>query len=159
MAKKKKQDQKKNYAPTITNRKARHEYKFMDTYEVGIVLTGTEIKSIRLGKANIAESYCYFRGNELFIKGMNITPYEFGNINNLDPARDRKLLLSRKELDRLKAKTEEKGLTLIVSKLYFNARNMCKLQIALAQGKKLYDKRHDIKDRDVKRVIDRELRG
>ncbi|MEM0996594.1 MAG: SsrA-binding protein SmpB [Bacteroidota bacterium] len=157
MAKKKKQE-KRNYAPTISNRKARYEFKFVDTFEAGIVLSGTEIKSIRLGKANIAESYCYFRGDELFIKDMHINPYEFGSINNLDPTRDRKLLLSRKELDKLRAKSEEKGLTIIVTKLYFNKRNICKLQIALAQGKKLYDKREDIKSRDIKRVIDRELR-
>ena len=156
MAKKKKNEQ-KNFAPTISNRKARYEFRFIDIFDAGIVLSGTEIKSIRLGKANIAESYCFFIDDELFIKDMHINPYEFGNLNNLDPRRDRKLLLSKRELQKLKAKSEEKGLTIIPVKLYFNKRNLCKIQVALAEGKKLYDKRNDIKDRDTKRIMDREL--
>lgn len=158
MAKKKKNDA-NSYKPTIQNRKARHEFSFIDVFDAGIMLAGTEIKSIRLGKASIAEAYCFFAGNELYIKDMHINPYEFNQQFALDPRRDRKLLLSKKELEKLKSKSEEKGLTIIPVKLYFNERNICKIQIALAQGKKLFDKRHDIKERDVKRSMDRELNG
>lgn len=156
MAKKKKNET-RSYAPTISNRKARHEFNFIDVYDAGIVLAGTEVKSIRLGKASIAESYCTFIGQELFIKDMHINPYEFNHQSTLDPSRDRKLLLSKKELEKLKSKAEEKGLTIIPVKLYFSARNFVKIQIALAQGKKLYDKRNDIKERDVKRSMEREI--
>jgi SsrA-binding protein len=156
MAKKKKNET-RSYAPTISNRKARHEFTFIDIFDAGIVLAGTEVKSIRLGKASIAESFCTFFGPELFIKDMHINPYEFNRQITLDPRRDRKLLLSKKELQKLKSKSEEKGLTIIPVKLYFNARNIVKIQIALAQGKKLFDKRHDIKERDVKRSMEREI--
>lgn len=156
MAKKKKQE--KSYRPTILNRKARREYQLSDHHEAGIVLTGTEIKSIRLGNVQLAEAYCYFKGSEMFIKDMYIKPYEQGNIFNGDSRRERKLLLSKRELGKLKSKMEEQGLTIIPTKLFFSPRNMAKLEIALAKGKKLYDKRHDIKDRDIKRSMDRELR-
>ena len=155
MAKKKQKP--KNYRPTITNRKARFEFHFLEVFDAGIVLTGTEIKSIRNGKVTLGEGYCLFKGDELYIKDLHISPYEHGNIFNPDPRRERKLLLGRKELDKLKAKSEEKGLTIIPVKLYFNERNFAKLQIALAKGKKLYDKRQDIKDRDSKRLNTRDF--
>lgn len=144
-----------NYKPKIYNKKARREYEFVDEYVAGIVLKGTEIKSIRNGKAQLAEGYCYFKGDELFVKDMYISPYEMGNIHNEDPRRERKLLLSRRELDKLKAKSDEKGLTIIPVKLFFTSRNLAKLEIALAKGKKLYDKRQDIKARDIKRDMQR----
>lgn len=153
----KKKPQAKSYRPTITNRKARFEYHFISVYEAGVVLTGTEIKSIRNGKVQLAEAYCYFKDNELFVKDMHISPYDHGNIFNPDSRRERKILLSRKELEKLKEKSEEKGLTIIVTKLYFNARNFAKLQIVLAKGKKLYDKRQDIRERDTKRLNASEL--
>lgn len=157
MAKKKKEKE-KNYRPTIVNRKARHEFSFLQEYEAGIVLMGTEIKSIRNGKVQLGEAYCYFKGSELYIKDLHISPYNHGNLFNPEPARERKLLLRKKELEKLKAASEEKGLTIIPTKLFFNSRNYAKLNIALAKGKKLFDKRADIKERDVKRLIDREMR-
>lgn len=156
MAKKKK-EREHNYRPTIANRKARHEFHFLQRLEVGIILTGTEIKSIRNGKVQIAEAYCYFKGHELFIKDLHISPYDHGSLFNTEPRRERKLLLSKKELAKLKAASEEKGLTIIPTKLFFSERNYAKLEIALAKGKKLFDKRHDIKERDIKRSMDREM--
>jgi SsrA-binding protein len=144
-----------NYAPTIQNKKSKFEYHFIDIYEAGIMLTGTEIKSVRLSKVQLSDAYCYFNNGELFIKEMHISPYEFGSIANSEPRRERKLLLKRKDLDKLKSKSEEKGLTIIPVKLYFTERGIAKMQIALAQGKKLYDKRHDIKERDAQRVAQR----
>lgn len=146
----------KNYRPTITNRKASHEYTFLEVLEAGIVLTGTEIKSIREGKVQFGDAYCMFMGEELFLIDMHISEYEFGNLNNSEPRRQRKLLLKSKEAAKLQAKAEEKGLTLIPVKLYFNERNFVKLQIALAKGKKLFDKRNDIKERDINRQLKRD---
>ena len=154
MAKKKK-DREKNYKPTIVNRKARHEYIFIQKYEAGIVLTGTEIKSIREAKVQMGEAYCYFKHEELFIKDMHISPYSHGNLFNPDPRRERKLLLNKKELQKLKAKMEQGGLTVIPVKLYFTERNIAKLEIALSKGKKLYDKRQDLKEKDMQRNISR----
>lgn len=147
----------KTKSPTILNRQAKFEYHFIETYVAGLVLKGTEIKSVREGKVNIKEGYCYFRDGELYIKDMHINPYTLGNIHNVDPVRERKLLLSKLELKKLKTKSEEKGLTIIPVKLFFNDRNLAKLEIALAQGKKLYDKREDIKSRDTQRMVQREL--
>lgn len=146
----------KSYRPTITNRKASHEYTFLEVIEAGIVLTGTEIKSIREGKVQFGDAYCMFMGEELFLIDMHISEYEFGNLNNAEPRRQRKLLLKSKEAGKLQAKSEEKGLTIIPVKLYFNERNFVKVQIALAKGKKLFDKRNDIKERDVTRQLRRE---
>ncbi len=154
MAKKKK-DKEKNYRPTITNRKARHEYHFLQKIEAGIVLTGTEIKSIRESKVQMGEAFCFFKGEELWIKDMHISPYSHGNLFNASPTRERKLLLHKKELEKLKAKMEQGGLTVIPVKLYFNDKNMAKLEIALAKGKKLYDKRQDLKEKDMKKNISR----
>jgi len=141
--------------PVIVNKKAKFEFSFLETYVAGISLKGTEVKSIREGNVVISESYCHFVGNDLMIRDLHIAPYDKGNIHNVDPRRERKLLLKRKELIKLKEKSEQKGLTIIPIKIFFNSRNLAKLEIALAKGKKLYDKREDIKTRDIKREMDR----
>lgn len=136
------------------NRKARHEYFIEKSYEAGIELKGTEVKSIRAGKANLKEAYCMVRNGEIFVVGMHISPYKEGNLFNADPIRDRKLLLNKKEIIRISVEVKEKGLTLIPLKLYTKGR-LIKIEIALAKGKKLYDKRETKKERDVKRALDR----
>jgi SsrA-binding protein len=147
----------KNYQPTISNKKATFEFAVLEQYEAGIVLTGTEIKSIREGKVQFTDAYCIFKEDGLYIMEMHISPYDFGNLNNLDPRRDRKLLLNKREASKLRTKSEEKGLTIIPLKMFFSERNFAKVQIALAKGKKLFDKRHDIKDKDSERMVKREL--
>ena len=139
----------------IKNRKASYEYEFLEKVEAGIMLKGTEIKSLRDGKASIQESHCYFRKDELFIKGMNISPYTQASFASHDITRERKLLLKKRELEKFKSKMEEKGLTIIPTKLYINARGLAKLEIALARGKKIYDKRESIKKKDQNRELDR----
>ena len=143
----------------IRNKKASHDYEFLEKFVAWIKLTGTEIKSIRLGKAALADSYCIFRDNELFIKGMHIAEYYWGNLNNHDPLRERKLLLTRKELNKIGRKVKETGLTIIVIKVFLNERGLAKAEIALARGKKEYDKRETIKRRDTDREIDRYIRN
>lgn len=140
----------------IKNKKASFEYQFIDTYIAGIQLKGTEIKSIRHGNASLQEAYCFFANEELYIKGMHIAKYEQGTHYNHEPVRDRKLLLQKKELRKLEAKFEEKGLSIIPVRMFINDRGLAKLEIALAKGKKLYDKREDIKEKDVKREMQRE---
>ena len=140
---------------TIKNRKASFEYSFLDTYEAGIVLKGTEIKSIREGKASIQEAYCHFMGEELYIKGMNISPYSNSSFYSHDMTRERKLLLKKTELRRIKSKMEEKGLTIVPVKLYINSRGYAKMQIAVAKGKKIHDKRESIKRKDQERELKR----
>ncbi|UBM57286.1 SsrA-binding protein SmpB [Marinilongibacter aquaticus] len=135
----------------IKNRKASHEYLFLDTYTAGLVLRGTEIKSIRLGKVNISEGYCYMADGELYVKNLNISIYDYGTHYNHDPLRDRKLLLQRRELKKLNEKLKDVGLTIVPLKLYINDSGLAKLDIALAKGKKLYDKRESIRSRDVER--------
>ncbi len=144
---------------SIKNKKASFNYEFIDTYEVGIQLLGTEIKSIREGKASIQESYCAFKKNELYILNMDISPYSEASFTNHDPKRTRKLLLHRKELDKLIKKKKDAGLTIVPTKLYINAKGLAKLNIALAKGKKLHDKRETLKSKDAKRQIDRALKG
>ena len=139
----------------IRNKKASFEFQFIDKWEAGIVLHGTEIKSIREGKASLQEAYCYFNNGELFVKSMNITPYAQANHFNHDPLRERKLLMTKAELSKLKSKSEEKGLTIIPIRLFINAKGLAKLEIALAKGKKIHDKRDSIKERDLKRELDR----
>ena len=139
---------------TIKNRRASFEYTFLDKYVAGLVLTGTEIKSIRAGKVSLQEAYCYFLHGELWVKSMHIAPYAQGNSYNHVATRVRKLLLHRKELNKL-MKNKEKGLTIIPMQLFISERGLAKLQIALAKGKKLYDKRHSIKERDVQRAMQR----
>ena len=139
----------------IRNKKASHDYEFLEKYITGIRLTGTEIKSIRLGKASIAESYCLFHDGELFIKGMHISEYYWGNLNNHDPLRERKLLLTKKELHKIERKVKESGLTIIPLKVFINERGLAKAEIAVSKGKKEYDKRETIKKKDVDREMDR----
>ncbi|WMJ74842.1 SsrA-binding protein SmpB [Cytophagaceae bacterium ABcell3] len=148
-------DKKIQKTVNIRNKKASFEYHFVDVYVAGIALTGTEIKSIRQGKVNIQDGFCYFKGEELYVKNMHISKYEEGTHFNHDPLRERKLLLKKKELRKLFEKSQEKGLTIILVRLFINDRGLAKLEIALAKGKKLYDKREDIKQKDIKREMDR----
>ncbi|MCC5921131.1 MAG: SsrA-binding protein SmpB [Cyclobacteriaceae bacterium] len=138
---------------SIKNRKASFQYEFLDTYQAGIVLRGTEIKSIREGKVNLTDAYCYFKSNELFVSGMHISPYTQGGHYNHEATRTRKLLLNRKELEKLEKKAEEKGLTIIISRIYINDRGLAKVQVVLAKGKKLFDKRQSLKEKDAKREM------
>ncbi len=142
----------------IRNKKASHDYEFLEKFTAGIKLTGTEIKSIRLGKAALADSYCFFRENELYIRGMHIAEYYWGNLNNHDPLRERKLLLKRKELNKIERKVKETGLTIIVIRVFINERGLAKAEIALARGKREYDKRESIKRRDSDRELDRMMK-
>lgn len=139
----------------IRNRQASFEYELLDKYVVGMVLKGTEIKSIREGKVNLQDGFCYLNNGELFVKGINITPYAQGTHYNHDATRERKLLLKRSEIRKLTAKIEEKGFTLVPTRLFINDRGLAKLEIALARGKKHFDKRNTIKERDAKRELDR----
>lgn len=136
------------------NRKAKHEYFIEDTCECGIALVGTEVKSIRMGKANIKDSYAKVKDGEIYVVGMHVSPYEKGNIFNRDPFRERKLLLHKREIRRLYSLSQIDGYSLIPLKLYLKDGKV-KLELAVAKGKKLYDKRHDIAERDVKRAMDR----
>lgn len=142
----------------IKNKKAVYEYEFLETFTAGIQLTGTEIKSIRNGKASIVEGYCYVRNNEVYIKNMYIAEYEQGNYNNHEPKRDRKLLLNKQEISKLIRKKKDVGLTIIPLRLFINKNGFAKLDIALAKGKKLHDKRESIKQKDVKRDMDRAMK-
>ena len=142
----------------IKNKRARFEFELIDDFTAGIVLTGTEIKSIRMGKASIMESFGVLVKGELILRNMYIQEYENGSYNNHVPKRDRKLLLQRTEIKKLERKLKDKGLTIVVSKLFINEKNLAKLRIHLAKGKKLHDKRHDLKDKDTKRDIDRAMK-
>ncbi len=144
---------------TIKNRKASHDYEFLEKFIAGIRLTGTEIKSLRAGKANLTDSFCSFRGGELFITGMHISEYYWGNIYNHDPLAERKLLLTKKELRKLERKVKETGLTIIVIKVFINDRGLAKAEIALAKGKKEYDKRESLRMKDHGREMDRALKS
>ena len=153
-----------NYIPLATmqtpiniqNKKARFEYEILEKYTAGMVLTGTEIKSIRASKASIAESFCEFNDQgELFVINMNIEEYAYGTHYNHRPKAERKLLLNKRELKKLAKDVETKGLTIVPLKLFINEKGLAKLEIALAKGKKIYDKRETIKDRDNKRDLDR----
>ena len=143
----------------IKNRKVTFEYELIEKWIAGIKLTGTEIKSIRAGKVNLTESYCQFYGGELFVKNMHISEYDFGTCNNHEARRDRKLLLNRKELAKLEKKVKESGLTIVCAKMFINERGLAKLEIALARGKKTYDKRESLKLKDSKRDMDRAMRN
>lgn len=139
----------------IVNRRATYEYAFVQQYEAGIVLFGTEIKSIRMGNANLNDAYCLFQDGELFVRSLYVAEYEFGTDNNHDARRDRKLLLRKTELKKIEKRVKEKGFTIIPYKLYISDRGFAKLTIALATGKKAYDKRESIKEREDKRSLDR----
>ncbi|MBR3526623.1 MAG: SsrA-binding protein SmpB [Bacteroidales bacterium] len=139
----------------IKNKKASFEYEFIERFVAGIVLSGTEIKSIRAGKASLVDSYCYFSGTELYVKNMNVAEYWWGSYNRHDPRRDRKLLLTKKELRKLARSIKEKGLTVVPVKLFIADNGYAKLDIALARGKREFDKRQSIKDKDMRRERDR----
>lgn len=143
----------------IKNKRATFDYELVDKFTAGIVLVGTEIKSIRLGKASLVDTFCFFAGNnELWVKNMNISEYSFGSYNNHLPRRDRKLLLNRKELIKLQREVKDNGMTIVPTKLFINDKGLCKVEIALARGKKEYDKRESIKEKDAKRDIDRYMK-
>lgn len=137
----------------IRNKQASFEYELIEKFIAGMVLRGTEIKSIREGKVSLTDGYCYFSNGELFAKGVSITPYAQGTHYNHESARERKLLLKKSELAKLESKVEEKGLTLLPIRLFINERGLAKLEIALGRGKKIHDKRQSIKERDVKREL------
>ncbi|MEY3436984.1 MAG: hypothetical protein RL335_1440 [Bacteroidota bacterium] len=139
----------------IKNRSAFFEYQIDDKLDAGMVLTGTEVKSLRAGKASFNDSYCLFQGDELYIRSLHISEYTQGTYNNHNPVRERKLLLNKKELRKWQAKIKEKGYTIIPLRIYFSESGKAKIQIGLARGKKLHDKRESIKERDAKRELDR----
>lgn len=139
----------------IKNKKAFFQFEIMETLTAGIVLTGTEIKSIRQSKASLVDAYCKFIENELWLTGMHITEYSYGTYNNHEPKRDRKLLLNRTELRKLFRSSQEKGLTIVALKVFFNEKGFAKVEIGLARGKKMHDKREDLKSKDSKRELDR----
>ncbi|MBK9638986.1 MAG: SsrA-binding protein SmpB [Bacteroidetes bacterium] len=142
----------------IVNRKASFNYFISETWEAGIVLTGTEIKAIREGKANLVDAYCVFKNTELWVKNLHISAYEKGGYTNHAPREDRKLLLHRYQLKRILAKLKEKGVTLIPLRLYIEERGFAKLELGLARGKKLYDKRDSLKDAEAKRELGRVMK-
>jgi SsrA-binding protein len=139
----------------IRNKQAGFQYELLEKFIAGIALKGTEIKSIREGKVNLQDGFCYFNNGEAYAKGINITPYAQGTHYNHEAARERKLLLKKAELKKLEAKIEEKGLALVPTRLFINERGLAKLEIAIGRGKKLHDKRESIKERDVKRELSR----
>lgn len=139
----------------ITNKKAYHDYFIQDEFTAGIMLVGTEIKSVRLGKANLSDSYCTFKGNEMFVIGMHISDYENASFSKHDPKRDRKVLLTKRELKRLRSQVQEKGLTIVPLNLFINEHGLAKLHIAVAKGKHTYDKKESLKEKDIKRELER----
>jgi len=142
-------------ATSIKNKRAGFEYFLFEEFVAGISLTGTEIKSIRAGKASIAEAYCTFLGDELFVRNMHIAEYDYGTYNNHDPRRDRKLLLTHRELRKLQTKVTERGFTIVPTELFINEKGLAKLKISVARGKKSYDKRDTLRKKDVQRDLDR----
>jgi SsrA-binding protein len=140
------------------NKKARHDFHILETLEAGVVLRGTEVKSLREGRANLRDSYALLERGEVILRGLHISPYSHTSDNRLDPRRDRKLLLNKREIKRLVGKVQEKGLTLVALKLYFNDRGLAKVTLGLARGKKTYDKRHALAERQAKRDIERAVK-
>lgn len=138
---------------SIKNRRASFEYSFLDTYVAGIQLVGVEIKSIRNGRVNLSESYCVFQNGELYLKNTHISPYENAGYVKVDPLRDRKLLLNKNELRKLSEGVSRKGLTIVPTKMFINDRGLCKVEICLCQGKKNYDKRESLKEKDMKKHV------
>ena len=139
------------------NKKARHDYFIEDTYEAGLVLVGTEVKSIRLGKVNLRDSFANIRGGEAFVYNMHVSPYEKGNIFNRDPLRTRKLLLNRREINKIEGLISQKGFSLIPLKIYLK-NGLVKMELGVARGKKLYDKRQDLKEKAIKRDIEKNFK-
>lgn len=148
----------KQPAINIKNKRATFDYEFIDTLTAGIVLTGTEIKSIRLGKASLVDTYCYFNRGELWVKNMHITQYSYGSYNNHVERRERKLLLNRKELRNLEADSKSPGFTIVPVRLFINEKGLAKLVVALAKGKKEYDKRQSLKEKEDRREMDRAIK-
>lgn len=138
----------------IKNRKAKFEYQFLQTLEAGMVLSGTEVKSLRAGEGNLSDAYCTFQQGELYLVSMYIAPYKFGSVSQHESRRKRKLLLKRSELKKLERRVKEKGFTIVPYRVYFNDKGFAKCEVALGQGKKAYDKRQSIKERDVKRDLE-----
>jgi SsrA-binding protein len=151
------QREKLGASPAIDNRRARHEYEILESMEAGLVLTGTEVKSIRAGGVSLNEAYARFRDGEAWLLGMHVPNYKQGSFSNVDPNRPRKLLLHREQIEHLQGRVGEKGLTIVPLRLYFT-RGMAKVQLGLARGKKLWDKRADVAKRDVEREIARQVR-
>ena len=139
----------------ILNKRASHDFEFIQKYVAGIVLTGTEIKSLRTGRASLVDAFCYMVNGDMWAKNIHIAEYEYGSYSNHNPKRDRKLLLNRLELNKIEPKIKEKGLAIIITKLFINEKGLAKLEIAIARGKKQYDKREDLKERDANREMDR----
>lgn len=142
----------------IRNKRATFDYELIETFTAGIVLTGTEIKSIRLGKASLVDTFCMFEGDELWVKNLHITEYFYGSFANHDPRRDKKLLLNRSELNKISRLTKQSGFTIIPTRLFINQKGLAKLNIAIAKGKREYDKRHAIREKEDKRSMDRMLK-
>lgn len=142
----------------IRNKKASFEYSFIDTYTAGIVLTGTEIKSIRLGKASLVDAFCYINNGEIWVKGMNVSPYFYGSYANHESKRDRKLLLTKKEIRKLEADTKSPGFTIIPTLIFIDEHGRAKVKIALAKGKKEFDKRQTLREKDDKREMERAMK-
>jgi len=156
----KEQEQIRKKSPVnIKNRKASFEYFFIETYTAGIVLTGTEIKSIRMGKASLVDSYCYLVNGELWVKQMSISPYFYGSYNNHEQKRERKLLLTRRELNRLASATKQTGYTIVPLLVFLDENGRAKMDIALCKGKKSYDKRETLKEKEDRRDIDRAMKS
>lgn len=150
--------QKTQRSISILNKRATFDYELLDTYTAGLVLVGTEIKSLRLGKASLVDAYCYFHNGELWLKNANISEYFYGSYNNHAARRDRKLLLSRKELRRLQDYVQTPGVTIIPTKIFINDQGLAKIIIAPARGKKLYDKRASLREKDDRREMDRAMK-
>ena len=143
---------------SIRNKKAAFEYFFIDTYTAGIVLTGTEIKSIRMGKASLVDTFCYINNGEIWVKGMYISPYFYGSYNNHDAKRDRKLLLNKREIQKLQAATKQTGFTIVPLLVFIDSNGRAKMDIALCKGKKDYDKRQTLKEKEDRREMDRAIK-
>lgn len=143
----------------IQNKKASHDYFFVQSWEAGVKLSGTEVKSIRNGQANLTDSYCYIKDGEMFVKNIHISEYKQGGYANHEPRRERKLLLKKSEIAKIQTKAKEKGTTIIPVKIYFNQNGFAKIEIALARGKKLFDKRETLKENEAKREMDRAMKG
>ncbi|NNC95738.1 MAG: SsrA-binding protein [Chitinophagales bacterium] len=143
----------------IVNKKANYQFNISDSYVAGIMLKGTEIKALREGKGSLSEAYCIFRKGELYLKNMHISEYSLGNVHNHEPTRLRKLLLRKREIKKLQAKVKEKGLTIIPLRMFISDRGLAKVEVGLARGKKIFDKRKSIKEKDNKRDLNRALKG
>ncbi|MCH5334691.1 MAG: SsrA-binding protein SmpB [Alistipes sp.] len=143
----------------VRNKRATFDYEIVDEYVAGVVLTGTEIKSVRMGKVSMTDCYCYFEHGELWIRGVNIAEYSWGTCNNHVPKRDRKLLLNRKELDKLERSLQDRSMTIVGLRLFLNERSLVKIVVALARGRKSYDKREYLKAADARREMDKAVKS